>query len=213
MNYLLTFLEGIASFISPCILPVVPIYISYFVGKSDETKTTKKTVLNALGFVLGFTICFVGLSVFASTLGRLVSSNIKSLKILLGAIVIVLGLNYMEIINIKILNKTKGITKISKNANFLKMLLFGILFAFSWTPCVGTFLSSALFLIAKEQNVLKGIILILIYSAGIGLPFIISALFIDKLKRTFDFIKKHYNVIKKISGIILILMGLYIIVF
>ena len=94
-----------------------------------------------------------------------------------------------------------------------EMLLFGILFAFSWTPCVGTFLSSALFLIAKEQNVLKGIILILIYSAGIGLPFIISALFIDKLKRTFDFIKKHYNVIKKISGIILILMGLYIIVF
>lgn len=212
MNYLFTFLEGIASFISPCILPVIPIYISYFIGTS-ENKNTSKTIINAIGFVLGFTISFVILSVFASVLGGLISSNIKYIKILLGMIVIILGLNYMDIFSIKALNKTKGITRISKNTNLLKTLLFGMLFAITWTPCVGTFLSSALFLIAKEQDVLKGIILILVYSAGIGVPFIISAIFIDKLKSTFDFIKKHYDVIKKISGIILILMGLYIIFF
>ena len=91
------------------------------------------------------------------------------------------------------------------------IVLLGILFSLTWTPCVGTFLSSALLLIAKEQNVLKGIVLILIYSAGIGIPFIISAIFIDKLKNTFDFIKSHYDIIKKISGIVLIIMGLYII--
>ena len=98
----------------------------------------------------------------------------------------------MEFLNIKFLNKTKGINNNRDNVNFIKTLLFGLMFSISWTPCVGSFLSSALMLVAKEQNIVKGIILICIYSLGLGIPFIISAILVNKLKETFDFIKKHY---------------------
>lgn len=207
MEYLLTFLEGIASFISPCILPMLPIYISYFVGKDNQK--TSKAVINSVGFVLGFTVVFLLLSIFASSLGRLVSGSIKYIKIIFGIIIILLGLNYMEILKLNFLNKTKRIKADTKDLNFLKALIFGVLFSISWTPCIGTFLSSALLLIAKEQDILKGIILMLIYSVGLGIPFVISAIFIEKLKTLFDFIKKNYGIIKKISGLILIVMGIY----
>ena len=207
MEYILTFLEGIASFISPCILPMLPIYISYFIGK--ENKKTSTAVKNAIGFVLGFTLVFLLLSIFASSLGRLVSGSIKYIKIAFGIIIILLGLNYMEILKLSFLNRTKRVNADTKDLNFLKALIFGILFSISWTPCIGTFLSSALLLIAKEQDILKGIILMLIYSIGLGIPFVISVIFIEKLKTLFDFIKKNYGIIKKISGLVLIVMGIY----
>lgn len=207
MDYVFTFLEGIASFISPCLLPMLPIYISYFIGEDD--KNTSKAVINASGFVLGFTVVFLILSIFASQLGIFISSNIKYIKIVFGIIIILLGLNYMEIFKIKFLNKSKVINANTKNLNFIKAMLFGILFSISWTPCIGTFLSSALLLVAKQQDMIKGILLMIVYSIGLGIPFIISVALIEKLKEMFDFIKKNYNAIKKISGIILIIMGAY----
>ena len=207
MDYVFTFLEGIASFISPCLLPMLPIYISYFIGEDD--KNTSKAVINASGFVLGFTIVFLILSIFASKLGIFISSNIKYIKIVFGIIIIFFGLNYMEIFKIKFLNKSKVINADTKNLNFIKAMLFGILFSISWTPCIGTFLSSALLLVAKQQDMIKGILLMVVYSIGLGIPFIISVALIEKLKEMFDFIKKNYNAIKKISGIILIIMGVY----
>lgn len=211
MDYILTFLEGIASFISPCLLPMVPIYISYFIGEDENNN--KKAILNSIGFVLGFTTIFLILSIFASQLGAILSNNIRYIKIFFGAVIILFGLNYMGLLNIKFLNKSKTKSINTKNFNFLKAILFGILFSVSWTPCIGTFLSSALLLIAKEQDILKGIILMLLYSIGLGIPFIISAILIEKLKNVFDFIKKHYNIIKKVSGVILIGAGVYMIFF
>lgn len=211
MEYLLTFLEGLASFISPCLLPMLPIYISYFMG--EEEKSKKKAILNSIGFVLGFTFVFLILSIFASTVGHFISNYTRYIKIAFGIIIIILGFNYMEIIKLKFLNKTKGIQIKSKNINFFKAMLFGILFSISWTPCIGTFLSSALLLIAKEQEVIKGIILMLLYSIGLGIPFVISAGLIEKLKEVFDFIKKNYKKAKIISGLILIGMGIYMIFF
>ena len=210
MDYILIFLEGIASFISPCLLPMVPIYISYFIGENNDNK---KVILNSVGFVLGFTTVFLILSIFASSLGTILSSNIKYIKILFGIVIILFGLNYMGVLKIGFLNKTKSKNMDMKNFNFFKAMLFGILFSISWTPCIGTFLSSALLLIAKGQDMLKGIIMMLLYSIGLGIPFIISAILIEKLKKVFDFIKKHYDIIKKISGIILIVAGIYIILF
>ncbi len=207
MEYLFTFLEGIASFISPCILPMLPIYISYFLGK--EEKNTKKAIINSSGFVLGFTIIFLLLSIFASNLGAIISSNMKYIKIVFGIVIILLGLNYMDLLNIKLLNKTKGINTKIKELNFIKSTAFGMLFSISWTPCIGTFLSSALLLIASNQDMLKGIVLMLLYSIGLGIPFILSAIFIEKLREMFNFIKKNYVYIKRISGIILIIMGIY----
>ena len=209
MEYIFTFLEGIASFISPCLLPMVPIYISYFIG--EDNKKTSKAIINSIGFVLGFTIVFLILSIFASKLGNLITPKIKYIKIVFGILIILLGLNYSGVLKIKILNKTKGIKINKNNFNFFKSVLFGILFSISWTPCIGSFLSSALVLVATSQNTVKGIVLMLIYSLGIGIPFIISAILIEKLKVMFDFIKKNYNIIRIISGVILILMGIYII--
>ena len=156
---------------------------------------------------------FVILSIVASLLGSILSEYIKYIKVIFGIIIILLGLNYIEIFNIKFLNKSKGINANAKNANFIKTFLFGLIFSISWTPCVGSFLSSALMLIAKEQNIVKGIILICIYSLGLGIPFVISAILANKLKDTFDFIKRHYLSVKRISGIILICMGIYVIFF
>lgn len=207
MDYIFTFLEGIASFISPCLLPMLPIYISYFIGEDD--KKTTKAVLNSIGFVLGFTIVFLVLSIFASQLGRFVSRYINYIKIVFGIIIILLGLNYMEIFKIKILNKSKEIKANTKDLNFIKAIIFGIIFSISWTPCIGTFLSSALLLIAKQQDILKGILLMIVYSIGLGIPFILSVALIEKLKEMFNFIKNNYGIIKKISGTVLIIMGIY----
>ena len=200
MEYLFTFLEGIASFISPCLLPMLPIYISYFAGEDDNK--TAKALINSIGFVLGFTIVFLLLSIFASSLGSLISENIRYLKIAFGIIIILLGLNYMEILKLTFLNRTKKINSNKENFNFFKAIIFGILFSISWTPCIGTFLSSALLLVAKEQDIIKGIILMLIYSVGLGIPFIISAVLLEKLKEMFNFIKRNYGKIKIISGIL-----------
>ncbi|MGN1311240.1 MAG: cytochrome c biogenesis CcdA family protein [Clostridia bacterium] len=207
MEFLFTFIEGFASFISPCLLPMIPIYISYFAGKND--KKISKTLINACGFVLGFTAVFILLAIFASELGIILSENIKYIKIIFGIIIILLGLNYMEVLKINFLNKTHIKKSDSKNLNFIKSFVFGILFSISWTPCIGTFLSSALLMVAKEQEMLKGILLMLAYSIGLGIPFIISAILIEKLKEVFNFIKKNYKIVKKISGVILILMGIY----
>ena len=211
MEYIFIFLEGIASFISPCLLPMLPIYISYFIGENEEKE--KKKILNSIGFVIGFTIVFLLLSIFASTFGALISSKIKYIKILFGVLIILLGLNYAELIKLKFLNKSKTIKVNTKNLNFIKSILFGMIFSISWTPCIGTFLSSALLLIAESQDLLKSILLILLYSAGLGIPFVLSVVLIENLKTTFEFIKKNYGIIKKISGAILILMGVYTIFF
>ncbi len=211
MDYILTFLEGIASFISPCLLPMLPIYLSYFIG--EDNSNTRKALINSIGFVTGFTIVFLLLSIFASSIGNLVVNYIKYIKIIFGIIIILFGLNYMEILKIKFLNKTSMRNINHKNLNFWKAILFGLLFSISWTPCIGTFLSSALLLVAKEQDILKGIIMMLIYSIGLGIPFIVSAVLIEKLKNVFQYIKSHYDIIKKISGVILIIAGIYTIIF
>ena len=211
MEYLLIFMEGIASFISPCLLPMIPIYVAYFTGEKE--KNLKNSIMNSLGFVVGFTIVFLILSIFASQLGGFISENMKYFKIVFGILIILFGLNYMEILKINFLNKTQEMRVDTRNLNFLKSLLFGLVFSISWTPCVGAFLSSALLLIAKNQDLVKGIVLILIYSIGLGIPFIISTILIEKLKGVFNFIKKNYSIIRKISGVLLIVMGLYTIFF
>ena len=119
----------------------------------------------------------------------------------------------MEFLNLKIFTKMRKINIDVSNLNFVRSFILGILFSISFSPCVGTFLSSALLLIASEQNLTTGIIMIILYCIGLGLPFIISSILIDKLKNVFDFIKKNFKTIKNISGSILIVMGIYLIFF
>lgn len=209
MDFFIIFIEGFASFLSPCVLPMLPMYVSYFAG---QDKDLKKTVINSLGFVLGFTIIFVLLGIFASTLGKLITANSRYLNITFGIIIILFGMHYMGILNIKILNKSKGIQKNKDKLSFFSAIIFGMLFSVCWTPCVGVFLSSALMMSATSQNVLKGGLMLFIYSIGLGIPFILTSIFLEKLKTTFNNIKKHYNVINKIAGIILIFSGIMLII-
>ena len=209
MEFLFTFLEGIASFISPCVLPMLPIYISYFAGKEDSK--TSRALLNSIGFVIGNTIIFILFAIIASYAGALALGIQKYIKILFGVVIIILGLNYMGILKIKFLNKEIRINKKIDDFTFFKTILFGMMFSISWTPCIGSFLGSALLLIANKQNILQGILLMLVYSIGFGIPFIISAVLIEKLKNFYNLIKKNYKTIKIISGIILIVMGVYVI--
>lgn len=206
MEYLITFVEGIASFISPCILPVIPIYISYF---ATESQSMKKSIINSLGFTFGFSIIFILLGVFASTFGKLVHQYADYINIVFGIFLIILSLNYIGILFIKFLNKTKETKTKKENLTFITSLLFGIIFSLSWTPCVGAFLSSALILASTMGSVFKGALLLLIYSLGLAIPFIVTTLFLEKMKSTFDFIKKHYNIINKISGSILLISGVW----
>ena len=209
MEFLFTFLEGIASFISPCVLPMLPIYISYFAGKEDSK--TSRALLNSIGFVIGNTIIFILFAIIASYAGALALRIQKYIKILFGVVIIILGLNYMGILKIKFLNKEIRIKNKIDDFTFFKTILFGMMFSISWTPCIGSFLGSALLLIANKQNILQGILLMLVYSIGFGIPFIISAVLIEKLKNFYNLIKKNYKTIKIISGIILIVMGVYVI--
>lgn len=208
MNFFIIFIEGLASFLSPCILPMLPMYISYFSG---QDKQLKKTVINSLGFVLGFTTIFILLGIFASTLGKLIIANSKYINIIFGIIIILFGMHYIGILNIKLLNKSKGIQKNKDKLSFFSAILFGMIFSICWTPCVGVFLSSALMMSATSENILKGGLMLFIYSIGLGIPFILTAIFLERLKSTFDFIKKHYNIVNKIAGIILIFSGILLI--
>lgn len=206
MEYFISFLEGVITFISPCLLPMLPVYISYFAGGSDERKTSR-TLINAFGFVLGFTTVFVLLGALAGTLGSFLIKYQVAVNIVTGLIVIFFGLNFLGVFK---LNIFKGMSDKAKtdNLGFFSSLLFGIVFSVGWTPCVGAFLGSALMLASSQGQVLKGVIMLLLYSLGLGVPFIASAVLIDKLKGTFDFIKKHYNIINIICGCILISVGI-----
>jgi len=205
MEYILLFLEGIITFISPCLLPMLPIYVTYFAGGKEE-RTTKKTLINSLGFVLGFTIVFVALGALAGTLGSLLVKYQTVVNIVTGLVVIFFGLNFLGVFKLNIFKGVKNNVD-TKDMGFFSSLLFGIVFSIGWTPCVGAFLGSALLIVAQQGETLKGVIMLLLYSMGLGIPFVVSALLIDKLKGAFKFIKKHYNVINIVCGVLLIAIG------
>ena len=206
MQYLVSFLEGIITFISPCLLPMLPIYISYFAGGGE--RTVKRTLTGACGFILGFTLVFTAMGALAGTLGSLVNRYQTAVNIVSGLVVVVFGLNYMGLLRVELFKGANYQMKV-KAPGFASSLIFGIIFSLGWTPCVGAFLGSALTMASREGEVLRGILMLLAYSAGLGIPFIISAVLIDKLKSTFDFIKKHYRVINTVSGCLLILIGIF----
>lgn len=209
MEYLLLFLEGIITFISPCILPLLPLYISYFIGGNNNNKNYKYNALvNALGFVLGFTVIFTLLGTLAGTFGSFIKEQSSIINIVGGIIVILFGINYIGILKIPFLERSLKFETEIKTFKFLSSIVFGMIFAIGWTPCVGTFLGTALMIAVNSQETLKGTIMLLIYSLGLGIPFLICALLIDKLKDTFNFIKKNYKIINIISGLILVIIGI-----
>jgi len=205
MQYIISFLEGIITFISPCLLPMLPIYISYFAG-DRKNSSMKRTLMNALGFVLGFTVLFVLMGALAGTVGSFLLEHKTIVNIVSGLIVIFFGLNFMGVFHIQLFKGMQNKMH-TDNLGFFSSVLFGIIFSVGWTPCVGAFLGSALMMASGQGNVLAGVIMLLCYSLGLGIPFILSALLIEQLKGAFTWIKKHYNIINMICGLFLILVG------
>jgi len=205
VQYLISFLEGIITFISPCLLPMLPIYITYFAGGGE--RTTLKTLRNASGFVLGFTVVFVALGALAGTLGSFLTRYQTWVNLIGGGIVVLFGLNYMGLLKLNLFrSSSRGMR--AGEMSFLSALLFGMVFSVGWTPCVGAFLGSALMLASQQGHVLEGMLMLLCYSLGLGIPFLLSAVLIDRLKGAFNWIKAHYDLVNKICGAALVLVGI-----
>ncbi|MBQ2219410.1 MAG: sulfite exporter TauE/SafE family protein [Elusimicrobia bacterium] len=209
-------LAGILTFISPCILPLIPVYITLVTGLSIEELDNRKNLLSvflsSICFVLGFTTVFVFLGLSVTIIGQFFLNNIDILRTVGGIIIIVFGLHLLGIFKIKLLYKQFGwMDKIKRTSNYFTIYLIGCAFAFSWTPCVDPILASILIMAATQGTIAKGTFLLLIYSLGLAIPFILTALFVSKFLTLFNSLKKYYKVIEIISGTLLILMGILII--
>lgn len=205
MEYFVSFLEGVITFISPCLLPMLPIYISYFAGGGE--RSVGKTLKGALGFVLGFTAVFVAMGALAGTIGSFLSKYQTLVNLLCGAVVILFGLSYLGVLKISLF-RGRGHDLDTDDLGFFSAFLFGVIFSLGWTPCVGAFLGSALMLASQQGSMVQGILMLLCYSAGLGVPFLISAVLIDQLKGAFNWVKAHYDIINKVCGVLLILVGI-----
>ena len=206
MEALLVFIEGFLAFISPCILPMVPVYLIYLAGKKGDDNN-RALIFNTLGFILGFTIIFVAMGATASTVGALLASHRQLVQQISGVIIIVFGLHYMGVLKIGFLNREHRFSAKTENLNALSSLVFGMAFSLGWTPCIGPLLGAALTKAANVNTVWEGMLLLFIFSMGLGIPFFLSAVAMEKLKTVFDFMKKHLKAITFISGLLLIIVG------
>ena len=240
--YVLTFAEGILTFISPCILTMLPVYFMYLAGtsdltgKSDESPTagiantsdptsvsdesissgtpnstnSSRLLINSLGFVTGFTIVFIIFGATAATLGSFLDSNRGLLQKISGAIMVLFGLNFSGILRIGLLNGEKRFNARVDNLRFIGSIIFGIVFGFGWSPCLGTFLGSALMLAGNSETVTQGMLLLMVYSLGLAIPFVVSAAIFENVKGLFGWLKKNSRIINIISGILLIAAGILV---
>ncbi len=207
--YLLLFLEGILAFISPCFLPMIPVYLTYLAGNRDNDR--KKLIINSLGFILGFTIIFVILGMSATSISKFLITERVLIQRIGGLLVIIMGLNMMGVFKIGLLNRDARLSMKEGKDDFFSSFLFGIIIAFGWSPCLGSFLTAALIAAGTSGTVLRGGSMLLTFSLGLGIPFMATALLFNSLTEVFKMIKKHYDLISKISGGFLIFIGILMI--
>ncbi len=203
---------GLISFLSPCVLPLIPGYISYISGSSLSELIEKKNVnlFPIILFTIGFSVVFIIFGAASTFLGNIFLQNSYELRIVAGLIIIILSLHIIGLINLKFLNYEKRIqTNISKN--LFSPILIGMAFAFGWTPCIGPILGSILVLASTEESLFQGILLLSFYSIGLGVPFILSGYIIQKFLIFSKNFKKNINKVSKIGGIILLITGILII--
>ena len=204
MNIIQTFLEGLISFVSPCMLPLLPVYVTYFsageAGRGD-------IFLRASAFMVGFTVVFVSLGVFAGSLGSALAAHRTAVSTVCGVLVILFGLGYLGLFRLPFSGMKSGRTPTDVASAFV----FGLIYSVSLTPCVGAFLGAALMQAASEGGAVQGAILLLSYSLGLGVPFVMSAVLLNRFKAAFGFIKSRYNIINPICGALLLLFGAWMI--
>ncbi len=207
----IAFGAGLISFLSPCVLPLIPGYISYISGSSINELIEKKNInlIPIILFTIGFSIVFIIFGAASTFLGKIFLQNSIELRIAAGLVIILFSLHIIGIINLKFLNFEKRI-ETKTNNNFYSPILIGMAFAFGWTPCIGPILGSILVLAATEENLTKGILLLFFYSFGLAIPFILSGYLIQKFLIFSKNFKKNINLVSKGGGIVLLITGILI---
>jgi cytochrome c-type biogenesis protein len=212
------FIAGLVSFLSPCVLPLVPGYISIVSGSSlDQLKARSKeaslfrtVLLNSVMFIVGFSITFILLGASATWIGQVLVSRMRLLGQLAGLILIVFGIHLMGIFKINFLYKDKRFHNVEKPRGLFGALVLGLAFAFGWTPCIGPILAGILTLASTKQTVSQGMFLLAIYSAGLGIPFLLTSLALNKFLTFYGRFKKHFHAVEVVSGALVIAVGVLI---
>lgn len=210
------FLAGLISFLSPCVLPIVPPYLAYLAGISFSQLThdgvakgtQKRIFLSALLFVLGFSTVFVSLGATASFLGQSIAKYFDTLSMIAGFLIIIMGLHFLGLFKIGLLYREVRIDVAKKPTGYISAYIMGLAFAFGWTPCVGPVLATILFVAGAEDTALRGAGLLGAYSLGIGLPFLMASLFASRFLKVANKFKRHMSLVEKLMGVFLVLTGI-----
>jgi cytochrome c-type biogenesis protein len=218
VTYIGAFIAGLLSFLSPCLLPLIPSYITYITGLSFADLQAEhpshiirqKSILHSLAFICGFTIVFVLLGASATYIGMFLQHNATTIRKVGGVLLVILGVHVTGLIPLKFLLGEKRVSIKHKPAGYAGSLLVGIAFAAGWTPCIGPILAAILAVAATEESVYQGIMLLLLYSLGLGVPFLFSALAMHQFMLAFNRFKKYIRLFEIITGIFLAVIGVLI---
>ncbi len=219
VSVFVAFTAGLISFLSPCILPMIPSYLAFITGISLEElsqdqnlkKVRKSVITNSLFFILGFSILFIAMGASATFIGKFLAKNIRWLEIIGGTLVVILGLHFAGVFKLKFLDRERKIHLDKKPLGLVGTVLVGMAFGAGWTPCVGPILGSILTMAAATQDIAKGIVLLISYSIGLGIPFLLAGLLIHKFFEYFKTIRKYFRVITLVGGILLVIIGFLLI--
>lgn len=209
---------GFISFVSPCVLPVVPAYLSFVSGMSiDEIRTSgvdasrrRQVLLNCLAFVAGFSVVFIALGASASAVGVFLRQHMGILAKVAGVVIVLFGLNTLGLIRIPFLNYEKRFHQNRKASGLAGSFVVGLAFAFGWTPCIGPILGAILGMASTQERVGEGMVLLTAYSLGLGIPFLLAGLSVDRFFQLSSQVKKRFRVVEIVSGILLIAIGVMI---
>jgi cytochrome c-type biogenesis protein len=218
VNLLTAFAFGILSFVSPCVLPIVPGYLSFISGvsfdemqsSSNRAKIRNRILANSIFFILGFSIVFIALGASATFIGKFLHEQINIISKIAGAIIVIFGFHMIGIYKIPFLNYEKRFQTDAKPLGYFGALIVGLAFAFGWTPCIGPILAAILAIASQQETIGQGIVLLTTYSLGLGIPFLLTSLSLTAFYNVFNKLKKHLHKLEIIGGILLVIVGILI---
>lgn len=218
ITILTSFVAGLISFLSPCVLPLVPGYISIISGftldqlkvQSRSPSLTRAVVLNSVMFIAGFSLTFITLGASATWIGQILLSKLTLLYRIAGIVIIIFGLHLLGIFKINFLYRDKRFHQVAKPRGFMGAFVLGLAFAFGWTPCIGPILAGVLAIASTEQTVTSGVVLLIAYSLGLGIPFLLTSLALNRFLRFYGRFKQHFRVVEVVSGALVTAVGILV---
>lgn len=217
-TFFAAFLAGLISFLSPCVLPLVPGYVSLISGagleelKSPQAQLMRRVMINSIGFIIGFSVVFITLGAISTSVGQVAARYKHTLSIFAGVVVIIFGLHLTGIFKIKALYTDARLHNVKGSSTLLGAFVIGFAFAFGWTPCLGPILSGILALAAEQDTVVKGVILLSVYSLGLAVPFLATSLLMERFLKFYSRFRRHMHALEIASGGLLIALGVLLVI-